>query len=113
MFLFNFKDFLCSENPDTRFNSLKIFTDILIQYLNEDSIYDPTSSKSITTNLINEIISNQLFPKTKSILNDQEPVPLYGLKLISIITEKNINFIAKMKKQKILPLFLDYFNCKN
>ena len=111
MICLTIKNSFNSENPDTRFNSLKIFTDILIQYLSEDSIYDPTSSKSTTTNLINEIISNQLFPKTKSILNDQEPVPLYGLKLISIITEKNINFIAKMKKQKILPLFLDYFNC--
>lgn len=29
-----------SESADIRFLSLKIFTDIIIQYLNDDTIYD-------------------------------------------------------------------------
>lgn len=32
-----------SESAETRFLSLKIFTDIIIQYLNDDSIYDVKS----------------------------------------------------------------------
>ena len=33
-----------SESADIRFLSLKIFTDIIIQYLNDDSIYDVKSA---------------------------------------------------------------------
>lgn len=98
-----------SENADTRFNGLKLITDILIQYLNEDSIYDVTGNKP-STKLINDIISKELLPNIKYILSDQEPMPLYGLKLFSIIIGKNIGFVTKLKQKKMLGLFLEYFN---
>jgi hypothetical protein len=51
-----------SESADIRFLSLKIFTDILIQYLNDDSIYDVREggeadvTAAITTKMITELI---------------------------------------------------------
>jgi hypothetical protein len=102
---------ITSENADSRFNGLKLITDIMIQYLNEDTIYDPSGQKA-SAKLINEIITSELLPNIKFILNDQEPMPLYGLKLFSIVIGKNINFVAKLKQNNMLKLFLEYFNSK-
>ena len=102
---------ITSENADSRFNGLKLITDIMIQYLNEETIYDPSGQKT-SAKLINEIITTELLPNIKYILNDQEPMPLYGLKLFSIVIGKNINFVAKLKQNNMLKLFLEYFNSK-
>lgn len=99
----------CSENADTRFNSLKLFTDILIQYLNEEAVYDLNGSKP-SAKIINEIIIKKLLPNIEYILNNQDPIPLYGLKLFSIIFGKNSQFIVKIKQDKTINIFLDYFN---
>jgi len=99
----------CSENTDTKFNSLKLFTDIMIQYLNEEAVYDVSGTKP-SAKLINEIIMKKLLPNIENILNDQDPVPLYGLKLFSIIFGKNLQFVAKLKHEKALTIFLEYFN---
>lgn len=99
------------ENADSRFNSLKLVTDIMIQYLNEENIYDPSGTKA-SARKINDIITKDLLPNIKQILNDQEPMPLYGLKLFSIIIGKNINFVTKLKQKKLLGIFLEYFNSK-
>ena len=44
---------------DIRFLSLKIFTDIIVQYLNDDSIYDPFTANPppATTVLISDLLS--------------------------------------------------------
>lgn len=102
---------ITSENADSRFNGLKLLTDILIQYLNEDTIYDAAGQKT-SAKLINEIITSELLPNIKFILNDQEPMPHYGLKLFSIVIGKNINFVGKLKQNNMLKLFLEYFNSK-
>jgi hypothetical protein len=103
---------ITSQNADTRFNGIKLLTDMLITYLNEDSIYDASGSKT-STKLMNDLISRDLLPNIKYILSDQEPMPLYGLKLFSIIIGKNIGFVTKLKQKKMLGLFLEYFNANH
>ena len=41
-------------------------------------IYDPTSTSSMTSKIINELILKQLFPQYGIILSDQDPLPLFG-----------------------------------
>jgi len=100
-----------SKNADSRFNGLKLITDIMVQYLNEPEIYDP-SGNTPSSKIINDIIIKELLPNIGFILEDQEPMPLYGLKLFSIVFGKNINFIRTLKQKKMLGLFLQYFTCK-
>ena len=53
-----------SESADIRFLSLKIFTDIIIQYINDDSIYNALTeeTESDTTKQISDLLCTQLFP---------------------------------------------------
>lgn len=40
---------------------------------------------------------------------DQEPMPLYGLKLLSVILERNPAFVIILKKLDLTSVLLDYF----
>jgi hypothetical protein len=43
------------------------------------------------------------------ILQDKDPLPLYGLKLLSILVEKNPSLISLLKKINIVNLLYTYF----
>jgi hypothetical protein len=51
----------------------------------------------------------KLFPHYGVILSDDEPVPLYGLKLLAAIIERNSAFVTIMKKLKLIEIMLEYF----
>lgn len=98
-----------SQSADVRFLSLKLFTDYITQYLCEDKIYNVDESNE-TTQAINELILKKLFSHYGIILTDKDPMPLFGLKLLSVIVEKNQGFINILKKLKLISILLDYFS---
>lgn len=65
-----------SGSADIRFLSLKIFTDLTIQYLHDDSVYDPAKDCNgseedpvgVQTRMLSEIIQVKLFPRVLSLL---------------------------------------------
>ncbi len=81
---------------------------MISQYLADGNIYDAEGS-SDTTRKINELILKQTLPHYGVILSDDEPVPLYGLKLLAAIIERNSAFVTIMKKLKLLDIMLEYF----
>jgi hypothetical protein len=114
-------------SADIRFLSLKIFTDIVIQYLSDDSIYDPskdldtlspttTSSSSdptlTTTRSLSDLLQFHLFPRLLCLLQDSDPVPLFALKLLSSIVERNPPLFAKQMRKHdplLLPLIAENY----
>lgn len=89
---------------DIRFLSLKIFTDLVIQYLNDDTVYDPLKDVadcnqadpvSVQTRLLSDLLQTQLFPRIQALFQDSEPMPLYALKLLSAVIEKNPPLFAR------------------
>ena len=55
------------------------------------------------------MILKDLFPKYGLIIADVDPVPLFGLKLLSIIVEKNPAFITILKKINLVSVVVKYF----
>lgn len=100
-----------SPSADLRFLALKLFTDYITQYLCEDKIYNPdeAASESTTTTMINELILKRLFTHYGRILSDKDPMPLFGLKLLSVIVERNPAFVAVLMKLQLVGVLLEYF----
>lgn len=73
------------------------------------SIYHPRSSSSATSRTINELILKQLLPKYGFILSDVDPVPMFGLKLLSTMSECNLAFIGILHKLKLIEVLLEYY----
>lgn len=95
-------------NTNFRFLSLKIFADISTQYLSDSSIYDVSGGNAFSKGL-NKLILKKLFPKYTTILEDQDPVPLFGLKLLSIIVERNSAFIKILADLNLIETVSSYF----
>ena len=103
-----------SQSADLRFLALKLFTDYITQYLCEEKIYNPDdqsagSAALDTTNAINELILKRLFTHYGRILADKDPMPLFGLKLLSVIVERNPAFVAVLKKLQLVGVLMEYF----
>jgi hypothetical protein len=99
-----------SPSADLRFLSLKLFTDYITQYLCEEKLYNSEDTQNETTQALNELILKKLFAHYGLILTDKDPMPLFGLKLLSVIVERNPAFVAVLKKLKLVGILLEYFS---
>jgi hypothetical protein len=59
--------------------------------------------------LLNELILKKFLANYGLIVTDQEPMPLYGLKLLSVILERNAAFVIILKKLNLTSVLLEYF----
>jgi hypothetical protein len=87
---------------------LKAFTDFITQYLCDDKIYNSEENNE-TTQCLNELILKKLFPHYGLILSDADPMPLFGLKLLSVVVERNSAFIVILNKLKLIEVIFQYF----
>lgn len=92
-----------------RFMCLKIFADILITVLTDESLYDPSSSK-LTTQSANEIITKSLLPLYSQLLADEDPIPLYAIKLLSVVLEQSPQVISMLHTQDLIGVVLQDFH---
>ena len=97
-----------SSSADVRFQSLKAFTDFITQYLCDDKIYNSEENNE-STQCINELILKKLFPHYGTILSDSDPMPLFGLKLLSVVVERNSAFVVILNKLKLIDILFQYF----
>lgn len=100
-------------DTDLRFRLLKVFSDILIPFLYEESVYDPNLTTKPATRIINELILNNLFPGYAEFLNDVDPIPLYSLKLLSAILERSMTFVTQIKRLQLIPMIIQNFEGGN
>ena len=98
-------------NPSsqTRFMCLKIFSDILITMLTDDAIYDPNSSK-VYTQSANELITKSLLPLYSQLLADEEPIPLYAIKLLSVVLEQIPQMVSVLHRLNLVGLVIQDFH---
>lgn len=97
-----------SKSADVRFQSLKSFTDFITQFLCDEKMYNQEDNNE-STQAINEIILKKLFPHYGLILSDADPMPLFGLKLLSVIVERNGAFVVILNKLKLIEVLFQYF----
>ena len=65
-----------------------------------------------TTRQLSDLLQQQLFPRLLALLQDSDPVPLFALKLLSAIVERNPPLFARqIRKQEplLLPLIADNY----
>ena len=98
----------CSDT-DVRFRCLKIFSDILIPFLYEESIYEPAEPNRPSTKTVNDLITRLLLPLFYDLLQDTDPIPLYALKLLSAVLERHMPFTVAIKKLRLIPVIIDNF----
>ena len=97
-----------SQIPEVRFDALKAFSDYVTQFMCEEKIYQPLEDTA-STQLLNELLLRKFLASYGTILTAQEPLPLLGLKLLSVIVERNAAFVLILKKLGLIQILFEYF----
>jgi uncharacterized protein (DUF2249 family) len=84
-----------------------------VRYLNDPSIYNAFEGSKDTTFSINNFIIKNLLPQYRNILEDQDPIPLYGLKLLNNIAQHNPGFISVISKMELTSLIFNFFELEH
>ena len=56
------------------------------------------------------MLGGSLLPNYKYLLNEEDPVPLFALKLLSALTDRSDHFLTSIEKLGILPMVLEYYS---
>ena len=110
---------LSAHDGDTRFLALKLFCDIIALYVNEPSLYvqagDPSTAGAVTppeaghaTSTLDTLIHRQFLPQVPQLLVDEDPIPLYALKLLSTVMERAPAVAIEAEQLGLLPLTVDF-----
>jgi len=96
---------MSSSNGDTRVLSFRMFADVASLYFDNQNVYSSSSKVEdalTSTSKLNEVISDHLLPQYHLILQDQDPLPAYGLKLLLSFLERSPDIIHTVIKQELL-----------
>ena len=74
----------------------------------EEKIYQPLEDTA-STQLLNELLLRKFLASYGTILTASDPLPLLGLKLLSVIVERNPAFVLILKKLGLIQILFDYF----
>jgi serine/threonine-protein kinase ULK4 len=100
---------LTLDNADLRCQVLKATYDLLVPFISDVQFYEPGNSSKVTTKLINELLIQQVLPLLPHLLRDQDPIPLYAQKLVSIVLDHCLAFVSILKRHGVLTQMLDDF----
>ncbi|XP_067053224.1 serine/threonine-protein kinase ULK4-like [Acropora muricata] len=94
---------MSSSNGDTRVLSFRMFADVALLYLDNHNLsFLSNEETSSSARKLNEVINNHLLPQYHLILQDQDPLPAYGLKLLRSFLERSPDIIHTVVKQELL-----------
>ncbi|XP_033625022.1 serine/threonine-protein kinase ULK4-like isoform X3 [Asterias rubens] len=91
-----------SENGDTRILCLRLFAEVTSLYLTHDQL---TEERPLTNpKLLQEIIGERFLPHCEQILLDNDPIPVYGLKLLLSLLERSPAYIKRIEELELYPV---------
>eukprot|EP00873_Tetraselmis_striata_P038493 jgi/Tetstr1/458757/TSEL_045142.t1 len=102
------------ETGDTRFLCLKLTCDILLLYLTEPDIYagdrDGTSDTSTSGRQIDNLVQKHVLPLLPGLLEDEDPMPLYALKLLGALLEARSAWVDAIDRLGLIPKFFEFLS---
>ena len=102
---------LSTRDGDTRFHALKLISDILLVLLRDSGVYTHEAAAPVeSTRLIDELLESKFLAKCSSILADENPIPLFGLKLLSAVVERNPRMTQRLADMGLVPVFVAFLD---
>ncbi|KAK3741685.1 hypothetical protein QZH41_009242, partial [Actinostola sp. cb2023] len=103
-----------SANGNTRVLCFRLFSEVTSLYLDNGNMCSSTNSAdsviAVCTKKLKEIISEKLLPQYHIILQDQNPLPAYGLKLLSSLVERCPDSLQAFLDQDLVSSLLQIVN---
>eukprot|EP00873_Tetraselmis_striata_P032905 jgi/Tetstr1/453169/TSEL_040186.t1 len=88
--------------------------DILLLYLTEPDIYagdrDGTSDTSTSGRQIDNLVQKHVLPLLPGLLEDEDPMPLYALKLLGALLEARSAWVDAIDRLGLIPKFFEFLS---
>jgi len=100
-----------AESGDTRFLCLKLLCDILLLYMTEPEIYaGDRGGASAASSQIDDLVQNRVMPLLPGLLQDEDPMPLYTLKLLGALLEVKSSWVDAVDRQGLIDKFFEFLS---
>ncbi|PSC68021.1 serine threonine-kinase ULK4 isoform B [Micractinium conductrix] len=105
------------ESADTRFCCLKLLCDVVLQFVNEPRLYlsataseHTTADSGIANKAIDGAVAQYVLPLVPALLSDEDPMPLYALKLLGALLEFNRAWVAEVAAAGLAGRFFEWLS---
>ncbi|GFH14092.1 predicted protein [Haematococcus lacustris] len=108
-----------SESGDMRFFCLRMVSEATQQCLMDPGLYGtPATSTAerqvgLATDAIDNLMTSHVLPMVPQLLRDEDPMPLYGLKLLGGLLEVNPGYVRAVEALGLAPQFFDFLSLEH
>jgi len=60
--------------------------------------------------MINDILVGGFLPNFKYFLSEEDPIPIFAIKLLSALTDRSEHFVTSINKLGILPHIIEFYS---
>ena len=109
-----------AESGDTRFLCLRLVSEVTQLYLMDSELYGagPSGSGSgggrgVAADVIDSLLRDTILPTIPRLLQDEDPMPLYALKLLGGLLEVNPGYVANVESMGLSSQFFDFLSLEH
>lgn len=105
-----------SESGDTRFLCLRLVSEVTQLYLMDAELYGGGASsgeRGIAAGVIDALLRDTILPTIPRLLQDEDPMPLYALKLLGGLLEVNPGYVSHVESMGLASQFFDFLSLEH
>ncbi|KXZ51880.1 hypothetical protein GPECTOR_11g315 [Gonium pectorale] len=106
------------EGGDTRFFCLRMVSDVLQTLLLDEELYGSTQQRAdggggVAASAIDRVLRSHILPLVPRLLRDEDPMPLYALKLLGGLLEINLSYVADVESMGLVAQFFEFLSLEH
>ncbi|CUG87382.1 protein kinase, putative [Bodo saltans] len=104
-----FGELLTHAEGSKRFSAIQVILHLLAPIVQDASLYNPAASICPVVPLVNQFVTS-LIPRVPHLLRDNEPIPLYTMKLLSMCCDRSPTLTLQLNDSTTLKLLLSFLD---
>ncbi|GFR42705.1 hypothetical protein Agub_g3628 [Astrephomene gubernaculifera] len=106
------------EGGDTRFFCLRMVSDVLQTLLLDEELYGSAQQRAeggggVAAAAIDRVLRSHILPLVPRLLRDEDPMPLYALKLLGGLLEINLFYVADVEAMGLAAQFFEFLSLEH
>ncbi|KAG2493011.1 hypothetical protein HYH03_008674 [Edaphochlamys debaryana] len=111
-----------AEGGDTRFFCLRMVSDVLQTLLLDEELYGSPQQRAeggtgaaggVAAAAIDRVLRSHILPLVPRLLRDEDPMPLYALKLLGGLLEINLAYVADVEAMGLAAQFFEFLSLEH
>uniref|UniRef100_A0A7S3R0S0 Protein kinase domain-containing protein n=2 Tax=Dunaliella TaxID=3044 RepID=A0A7S3R0S0_DUNTE len=108
-----------NESGDTRFFCLRMVSEVMQLLVMDTELYGspgsaaPEERLGLATAAVDQLMASHILPMVPHLLRDEDPMPLYALKLLGGLLESNPGYVQAMEAMGLATQFFEFLSLEH